>query len=207
MAFEQYWNEAHKKYSKDKPIYDNWLDKYSDILSNCKTPILDLGCGGGNDSLYLIERGYNVIATDYSTCALESVKKNIPQAKTQLVDISKVLPFKDNTFDIIIADLSLHYFDDKTTKQVMLEIKRILNKDGHLFARVNSIDDLNYGAVGGEKIEDNYYYVDGYNKRFFSIDDAIRYFSIIGKVEASKNKMNRYSKEKKIIEINVVKTC
>lgn len=39
MAFENYWNEAHKKYSTGKPVYDNWLDKYASILEKIKTPI------------------------------------------------------------------------------------------------------------------------------------------------------------------------
>ena len=31
---------------------DEWLNDFDEIINNCKTPILDLGCGTGNDSLY-----------------------------------------------------------------------------------------------------------------------------------------------------------
>ena len=61
MVFENYWNETHKKYSTGKPVYDSWLDKYALILEKIKTPILDLGCGSGNDTLYLTEKGFSVI--------------------------------------------------------------------------------------------------------------------------------------------------
>lgn len=205
MPFKEYWNKTHQKYLNDKIIYDNWLDNYLNIINKCKTEILDLGCGLGNDSLYLTEKGFNVIACDYSTIAVEKVQQEIPNVITKLLDISKPLPFNDNCFDIIIADLSLHYFDEKTTILIMQEIKRILSPNGHLLARVNAINDINYGALQGKKLEDNFYFVDGYNKRFFDLNDAKKYFSIIGKTNIKNTTMLRYAKPKQVIEIDVKK--
>lgn len=117
MAFEEYWNETHKKYATGKPVYDNWLDDYQDVLDKCNTAVLDLGCGTGNDTLYLTEQGFKVIACDYSEYALKMIEQNIEGVKIKQIDISQPLPFEDETFDLIIADLSLHYFDEKTTKK------------------------------------------------------------------------------------------
>ena len=207
MAFMEYWDRNYKQLalSGKKPTYDDWLDKYLDLIRHTKLSILDLGCGSGNDTLYLTERGFKVISCDYSQEALKSVKKLIPNATTKIVDISKKLPFEDDEFEIVIGDLSLHYFDEKTTVEIMKEIKRILKKGGYLFARVNSVNDINHGEGQGEKIEENYYFVEGYNKRFFSLDDVNKYFSIIGKVEAKEAEMTRYAKPKKLIEIKVEK--
>lgn len=207
MAFEDYWNKSFKQLqqSGQKVCYDNWLDKFVDLIKQTKSSILDLGCGMGNDTLYLTERGFKVVSCDYSKEALKSVKKLIPNSTTKIVDISKKFPFGDEEFEVIIADLSLHYFDQKTTIEIMKEIKRILKKGGYLFARVNSTNDINFGAGKGEKIEENYYFVEGYNKRFFDIDDVNNYFSIIGKVEATEAVMTRFAKPKKLIEIKVEK--
>lgn len=205
MAFEEYWNESHRKYFNGKINYDDWLDKYKDILSKAKTSILDLGCGEGNDTLYLKERGYDVISLDYSKAALDIVKNNIKGSKTVLADISKELPFENNSFDIVIADLSLHYFDKNTTKKILSEIKRILTPHGHLLARVNSTDDINYGANQGTKIEEDFYFVSGYNKRFFTPESAEDLFSLIGKTTVIESEMTRYTKMKKVIEIMSIK--
>mgnify|MGYP000041994864 CR=1 FL=1 len=43
--------------------------------------ILDLGCGIGADTLYLLERGYNVLSCDFSVEALKSIENNIPNSK------------------------------------------------------------------------------------------------------------------------------
>ncbi|MCI6509152.1 MAG: class I SAM-dependent methyltransferase [Bacilli bacterium] len=205
MSFEEYWNKVHNQYSLGMPVYDNWLDKYSDIIRTTKTKILDLGSGTGNDTLYLINKGYDVIACDYSIVALDNIKKYIPKAEILLTDISKPLPFNDNTFDLIIADLSLHYFTEKDTIKILKEIKRVLTCHGTLITRLNSIYDVNYGAGLGKKIEENYYFVDGYNKRFFSIEDAKKYFSVIGEPKIIETEMNRYTKPKKVIEVFVTK--
>ena len=205
MQFKDYWDEAHKTYSMSKITYDNWLDDYKEVLDNCKTEVLDLGCGVGNDTLYLTERGFKVIACDYSDVALKHLKEQLKSVETKWLDISTPLPFKDTTFDLVIADLSLHYFDEKTTIEIMKEIKRILKPNGHLLARVNSIADKNFGAGNGQKIEDNYYFVEGYNKRFFSIEDAKKFFSYIGKTKIKEADMLRYREPKKVIEVDVEK--
>lgn len=77
MQFKDYWNETHKKFSTGKTTYDNWLDDYQEVLDKCETPVLDLGCGTGNDTLYFTERGFKVIACDYSEFALDKIKQNI----------------------------------------------------------------------------------------------------------------------------------
>lgn len=205
MQFKDYWDKTHKTYSMGKITYDNWLDDYKEVLDNCKTEVLDLGCGVGNDTLYLTERGFKVIACDYSDVALKHLKEQLKSVVTKWIDISNPLPFKNTTFDLVIADLSLHYFDEKTTIEIMKEIKRILKPNGHLLARVNSIADKNFGAGNGQKIEENYYFVEGYNKRFFSIEDAKKFFSYIGKTKIKEADMLRYREPKKVIEIDAEK--
>lgn len=205
MQFKDYWNETHKKFSSGKIVYDNWLDDYKDVLNKCKTKVLDLGCGTGNDTLYLTEKGFSVVACDYSDVAIEKINKEFNNVETKIVDISKHLPFEDNSFDLIIADLSLHYFDENTTKNIMREIKRILAPNGYLIARVNSVEDINHGAGQGKKLEENFYYVEGYNKRFFTSQDAVKFFSIIGDTKVKEADMLRYSNPKKVFEILVQK--
>ena len=198
--FREYWNKTYLKYNNNQ--YDNYLDKY---LNNIKEPILDLGSGLGNDTLYLIEKGLNVISIDYSNVSIYKIKKNIKKAKTRVLDITKNLPYYTSSINTIIADLSLHYFNKKETIKILVELKRILKKNGILIARVNSVDDINYGALKGIKKEDNYYYINGYNKRFFDDSDIEKYFKIIGEVKYNKTTMLRYDSPKEVYEIVVKK--
>lgn len=208
-GFALMWDNWSKRRS-GIPVYDLWLDEYKDILyQNKHKEILDLGCGIGADTLYLLERGYNVLSCDFSNEALKSIQDNIPNSKTLYLDMRKKFPIKDNSYSLIIADLSLHYFDNKTTIHIMSEIKRILKQEGILLSRVASVNDFNFGAGVGEELEKNYYFEGDYTKRFFDLEDVNKYFGIIGSVESKETQMTRnekeYSKPKVLYKIKVKK--
>ena len=208
-GFVKMWDNWSKRRSS-VPVYDLWLDEYKEILeSNKDNEILDLGCEIGADTLYLIERGYNVLSCDFSNEALKSIQDNIPNSKTLYLDMMKKFPIKDNTYSLIIADLSLHYFDNETTIHIMREIKRILNNNGILLSRVASVNDFNFGAGVGEELERNYYFEGDYTKRFFDFEDINKYFGIIGSVEAEETQMTRnedeYLKPKILYKVKVEK--
>ncbi len=202
-TFNDMWNKNYLQRINDDIKYDNWLEKYMKYI-NKESKILELGCGLGNNTKYLAEHNFYEVATDLSNVAIEYVKKQIPQTDVRILDLTKPFPFDDNSFDIIIADLCLHYFSSETTIKVMNEIKRVLKNGGRLFARVNSVKDLNHGAGQGDKIEDNYYFVEGYNKRFFDEKDANNYFGIIGNCQVQEGTMERYEKKKVLIEIEAI---
>lgn len=208
-GFVKMWDNWSKRRSS-VPVYDLWLDEYKEILeSNKDNEILDLGCGIGADTLYLIERGYNVLSCDFSNEALKSIQDNIPNSKTLYLDMMKKFPIKDNTYSLIIADLSLHYFDNEKTIHIMREIKRILNNNGILLSRVASVNDFNFGAGVGEELERNYYFEGDYTKRFFDFEDINKYFGIIGSVQAEETQMTRnedeYLKPKILYKVKVEK--
>lgn len=206
-GFVKMWDNWSKRRSS-VPVYDLWLNEYKDILEqNKENSILDLGCGIGADTLYLLERGYDVLSCDFSNEALKSIRDNIPNSKTLYLDMMKDFPIEDNSYSLIIADLSLHYFDNATTIHIMNEIKRILKQDGILLARVASVNDFNFGAGVGQELEKNYYFEGDYTKRFFDLEDVNKYFGIIGSVETEETQMTRneteYSKPKMLYKIKV----
>jgi Cof subfamily protein (haloacid dehalogenase superfamily) len=203
---KEYWDNAYKQRVPEKPTYDLWLDKYVDILGqSIDIPIIDLGCGSGNDSLYLAERGYKVIACDMSEVATSMVRKFVPAAKTLSFDMLDGLPFPDASAQVIIADLSLHYFGWQDTERIIEEIKRVLVPHGTLLSRVNSIHDVNYGAGQGDLIEKNYYSVGGKLKRFFDKEQLLTLFRDWNFKHIHEYRMDRYGEPKILWEVAVEK--
>lgn len=105
------------------------------------------------------------MSCDFSNEALKSIKENIPTSKTKYLDMLETFPFANESYSLVIADLSLHYFDNDATIQIMSEIKRILKENGILLARVASVNDFNFGAGIGEQLEKNFYFEGDYTKR------------------------------------------
>lgn len=202
-----YWNKIYRNKCYEQPSYDNWLDKFRNILEKCKGYlIIDLGCGTGADTMYLLERGYsNIISCDNSGEALVILNKYIKGANTMEIDLSERLQFHNNIIKLIIADLSLHYFNKETTKYIISELRRVLQYDGYVICRVNSIRDINYGSGKGDTIEENYYKTKDGFKRFFNEYDIKTFFNEWNICYLGEHVMNRYGQDKYTYEIVVTK--
>ena len=172
------WVKKYKSFNKDRATYDGWMDNFKRALDKCDTPIIDLGCGNGNNALHLARMGKEVIACDYTQQALDLIKENMPEvASTLCFDMRDGLPFEDNFTDIIIADLSLHYFTENDTFELLKEIKRVLKPSGLLLFRVNSTKDINWGALDGKEVERNYRRTEEFgDKRYFDSEDLDHFF-------------------------------
>ncbi|MBQ3420202.1 MAG: methyltransferase domain-containing protein [Romboutsia sp.] len=73
--------------------------------------VLELACGDGRNAIFLSEHGYEVLAVDFSTTALERLsyfaKKKGLNIETKLLDLSKDNSFEDLLqFEVIIIN---HY--------------------------------------------------------------------------------------------------
>ncbi|WDV48009.1 class I SAM-dependent methyltransferase [Clostridiaceae bacterium M8S5] len=204
---KMYWKKVYESMSSCKVSYDLWLDKHKDLLESSKhLPIIDLGCGIGNNTLYLLERGFKIISCDFCQEALDKLSKNSGNVDTRCFDMKDGLPFKDECSKIVISDLSLHYFTWEKTKEILNEISRVLTKEGALLCRVNSLHDINYGAGDGLKIESNYYNIDGKLKRFFDESDVFKLFREWNITYHKETEINRYDKLKIAWEICAYKT-
>lgn len=195
---EHYWNKIHTNYDRNNIKVDDWLDRFDSIIANCKSPVLDLGCGSGNDTLYFIEKGKKVIACDQSMNAINNIQKNFPEVvEARCFNMLDGFAFADDSFGIVCADLCLHYFTETDTHMILNEIRRILIPGGHLFVRVNSVKDVNHGAGQGLEVEHHLYRTeDGMLKRFFDEEDVRRLFADFEILFCEEQKMFRYSAEK-----------
>ncbi|WP_010494117.1 class I SAM-dependent methyltransferase [Paenibacillus elgii] len=197
MSEAIFWNDLFSKLRPEQVKYDMWLEPFIGGLDPSETgPILDLGCGAGNDTLYLTEKGFSVIACDLSAEALMRVQELVPQVKTEQLDLLQPLPFPDGSAQAVVADLSLHYFSWGDTKRVVADISRVLRPGGQLWCRVNSTKDFEYGAGQGRLIEPNYYERDGKRKRFFDGPQLEQLFQEWHISFLQEQTMNRYDKPK-----------
>ena len=199
------FNVLYKDYKRSNIKYDKWLELFDNELIECNTPIIDLGCGSGNNVLYLIEKGKEIIPCDYSENAIESIKVNFPEIKKiKCFDMIDGLPFVDNYTDIIISDLSLHYFSKATTMYIIDEIKRVLKPNGILLIRVNHINDFNNGTKKIKEIEKHYYETeDGRFKRFFDRNDIVDFFKNWDIQYINEEIMKRYGNDKIVWECKI----
>lgn len=121
---------------------------------------------GGRDAIFFSEKGYKVTALDHSKEGLKYLKERQPEICCLCQDIAKI-KLKANSFDVVYAHLSLHYFDDVITKKIFKKIFNILKPGGLFFVKCKSVDDILYGV--GKKVGADMYKKDGeWARHFFS---------------------------------------
>lgn len=182
---------------------DAWLERRRSLLeTGADAPVLDLGCGAGEDARSLSRWGFEVVAADFSGKALELTGRRAPEAETKLVDLTRDLPFPDAHFGAIVASLSLHYFPWPETVEILEDVRRCLVPDGHLLTRLNSTSDPYYTAARKEDIGPHLYLVEGSSKRLFDRDDVIALLSTRWRIEdLQEMTTSRYGYEKTLWEI------
>ena len=189
FKYDEYWKEHINKEIEE----DNWLDDYKMYFKNTGL-CLDLGCGIGQYTKKFMSYGYKVVSADISEVALNEVKKfNDTIVK---IDMQETFPFDNETFDIVFANLSIHYFDDKMTKKIISEIKRVLKKDGLFIGSVNGIQGLKVIKDTAIEIEPHYYYNKNKYIRLFDKEDLKKYLTPFQVLELSEREIIRFKHQK-----------
>lgn len=199
----EYWNRQYQNFGISGGTSDGWLNKYAAQLY-AGARILDLGCGAGANLAYLMDRGANVTAADFSKEAVTLVQQRYGCVTVDCFDMREGLPYADAAFDTVISDLSLHYFNWLDTQRIIGEIWRVLRAGGCLIARLHSIQNLE--TVKAEKIETGYYLVEGYTRRYFTEAEIRSLFRAWKLHRIETTIAERYGKCKHVIEFMFEKT-
>ncbi len=186
---DEYWKDHISKEIEE----DIWIREYKEYF-NRKGKCLDLGCGIGQYSKELMSYGYEVTSSDISDIALEKVKEF--NSNVIKLDMKEKLPFSDNEFDLVFANLSIHYFSDKDTKKLMLEIKRILKKDGLFIGSVNGLEGYEKIKETAIEIEKHYWFNKNKYIRLFDKEDLKNYLSIFNIINIEERETIRFEHKK-----------
>jgi SAM-dependent methyltransferase len=98
--------------------------------------VLDVGCGTGENALYLAEKGFSVVGVDLSTRAIDAAKAKAIERKLKVdfrIANALSLDFKNGYFDNAIDSGLFHTFDDSDRVDFVREIARVLKTDGRYF--------------------------------------------------------------------------
>ncbi|HAO64384.1 TPA: hypothetical protein DCQ44_00180 [Candidatus Taylorbacteria bacterium] len=218
MAQENVWEREYqnsKLVTKDDKPQTDTLGFFKYLKRDKKTPLeglraLDLGCGTGRNSNYLAQEGAVVTGIEISSTALRlaverakelglpqtaSVASNTGSVEYLKGDIGFILPFGNDSFDLIIDVTSSNSLTESERGLYIQETHRILKSGGNFFVKTLCKDGdhnaKNLIKLSPGKEKDTYIMPEiGLTERVWSKEDFVEYYSryfIIEKLEKKTN--------------------
>ena len=97
--------------------------------------VLDLCCGSGQTTEFLVKTSQNVTGLDASPKSLQRARLNVPEA-SYIEAFAEEMPFADNLFDVVHTSVALHEMQPQQLRKIINEVYRVL-KPGGVFTLVD----------------------------------------------------------------------
>ncbi len=91
--------------------------------------ILDLCCGSGQSTKFLVQHSLDVTGLDVSPVSLARAAQNVPQAK-YVEGLAEEMPLADQSFDLVHTSAALHEMSPEQLEAILREVDRILKPGG-----------------------------------------------------------------------------
>lgn len=100
-----------------------------------QSQVLDLCCGSGQTTRFLVEKSAQVTGLDASPRSIARAQQNVPQA-SYVQAWAEAMPLADASFDLVHSSVALHEMQPEQLQQILQEVHRVL-RPGGVFACVD----------------------------------------------------------------------
>lgn len=149
MNIQNAYNQWSQTYDTDRNLTRD-LDRQvmlETLADRQFKSILELGCGTGKNTLFLVKIAEQVHALDFSQGMIEKAKEkvNAENVRFSMADLTQTWPCEDRAYDLIVCNLVLEHIEDLSF--IFSEAHRVLEEGGTFF-----IDELHpFRQYGGKK--------------------------------------------------------
>lgn len=134
------WNEYHKVTNNIPPRKNivNFINNHKELSGKA----IDIGCGAGNDTIYLIKNNWNVLAID-GTDVENSIKEKLNDDEKEKFSfqVQKFEDLKLPKSDLIISNNALPFCNKEQFYTMWEEICNSINTNGHFVGNLFGIND------------------------------------------------------------------
>ena len=126
--------DAYEEQHMDVSLYADTLDVLCKLLKPEQFRLIELACGPGNVTRYLMEKlpELQVLATDLSANMVERAQQNNPRARVVVMDCRSIDNI-DERFDVLVCAFGLPYLSWGETQKLLLDSAALLSTDGLLY--------------------------------------------------------------------------
>ena len=153
--FNKYAGEYQHKYM-DVGLYHDSLDLFCDHIRRENAEILEIACGPGNITRYLLDKrpGFNILGIDLAENMIELAKINNPEAEFVCMDCREIAKL-DKKYDGIMCGFCLPYLSKEEAIQLIEDASRLLRPGGMIYLSTMEDDYAKSGVQtnsGGDQV-------------------------------------------------------
>ncbi len=158
--FNKYASEYQNKFM-DVTLYSDSLDLFCKNITKQKASVLELACGPGNITKYLLDKrpDLKILGTDLAPKMIALAKLNNPAAEFKILDCRNISVF-EKRFDAIMCGFFFPYLNKEEAAKLIYDASKLLKPNGIIY--ISTMED-DYDKSGfkkgssGEEIFMHYY--------------------------------------------------
>jgi SAM-dependent methyltransferase len=137
QQLRNFYDQSAADFSRTRKYWWKDLDLIKEHLPK-NGKFMDFGCGNGRLIDFLNENNFQgeYHGVDISRGLIAIAAKNYPKSKFSLIEREDSLPFKSESFDVIMAIAVFHHFDRSMAQKALFELSRTLKPGGVLILTV-----------------------------------------------------------------------
>ena len=206
--YDKFWDLSYKRLENNLKYPNEQLIKFLNKfilkkkINKNKLLFLDLGCGNGRNTKYILENGLKVVSIDLSKIAINNTRKLLKKSKFnpsryKLINISSDnFKYASNSFDYIISDSTLDSMPINEFKKTIKLIYNLIKPNGLVYLNLINIKNVThkgkflnkYDFLINSKHENNTIQSYFDNKR---INESFKQFEIVDNYEIIKFRNKR----------------
>ena len=140
-------------------LYNDTYDLICNVVIKNKATILEIGCGSGNITKYLLSKrpDFNIFGIDIAPNMIELAKINNPKANFAVMD-SRNISEIETKYDAIVCGFCLPYLSETDSQKLIFEANYLLNNSGFLYLSFVEGDPNKSGFQAGSTGNRSYFY-------------------------------------------------
>jgi len=140
MDLREAYNLIAEEWHRDHSSDDWWVEGTDAFVRELPNGgrVLDVGCGSGVKSEYLIAHGLNVVGIDVSDKLLDIARREVPEGDFRVLSMTDLEKMPE-TFDGVFAQASLLHIPKEDAGEVVKKMAERLAPGGLLYIAVKEV--------------------------------------------------------------------
>lgn len=156
------WNKVADLYQNkfmDLDLYNETYDFFCKSLAIDKISLLEIGCGPGNITRYLLSKKptLQILGIDIAPNMIALAQKNNPSARFEVMD-SRAMEQLEARFDGIVAGFCVPYLSESDCLKLIMDSNALLTEGGIIYLSFVAGDPQDSGFQVGSSGDRTYFY-------------------------------------------------